>query len=145
MYAVPYQPDLQRALDELKEREFKAGRYYPAIDDICTSYVHPEHIVGPGAQHATIDAALEASQESGTQSVLDMVSVGPTPGLQTVVPLDDESLEALFGTTHPTRRRVEEEMDEWLEPIGRGEGIAIVVFTDDGVPYEILFAGYSFD
>src|SRR5436189_6379531 len=27
-YCVPYQPDIQKVLDELREREFKAARFY---------------------------------------------------------------------------------------------------------------------
>ena len=144
MYAVPYQDDLQAALDDLKDREFRAGRYYPAIDDILTSYVHPEGIEGPGAQHATIEEALEASEDSGTQSVLDMVSIGSTPGPHIVVPLSEAAREGFFGTAHPTRAMVEGN-DEWIEDIGRGEGVVIALFTEDGAPHELLFAGYSFD
>ena len=31
MYLVPYQPNFQRALDELREREFEQGRYNPVM------------------------------------------------------------------------------------------------------------------
>ena len=60
MYVVPYQEDLQAALDALKQREFRAGRYFPAIEDILTSYVHPEHIEGP-ASHLSCWAASSLS------------------------------------------------------------------------------------
>jgi hypothetical protein len=144
MYAVPYEVDLQSALDGLKQREFQAGRYYPAIEDITTSYIHPENMHGPGAQHASIEEALEASGESGTQSVLDMVSIGSAAGPQTVVPLDDPTLLSLFGTTHPTRAMVDRSY-RWLNDAQRGEGVAVLLYGEDGTPLHVLFAGYSFD
>ena len=33
-YTVPYQADSQRALDTLREREFRAGRYNPVMRSI---------------------------------------------------------------------------------------------------------------
>lgn len=107
------------------------------------SHTGRRHIKGPAKRHRTIEEALDASEESGTQSVLDMVSVGTTPGPQVVVPLGGDELRAFFGTPHPTRAAVEE-TDDWLEEIGRGEGVAIVLYEGDR-PAEILFAGYSFD
>ncbi|PWU50199.1 hypothetical protein DLE60_23765 [Micromonospora globispora] len=34
-YTVPYQPDLNAALHELRERVFAEGRYYWAVGDYC--------------------------------------------------------------------------------------------------------------
>ena len=59
------------------------------------------------------------------------------------VPLDDETLEAFFETTHPTHEAVEENMD-FLEDIERGQCVYIIVFKE-GRAEEIFFAGYSYD
>jgi hypothetical protein len=144
MYVVPYQADLQAALDALKEREFQAGRYFPAIEDFLTSYVHPEGMEGPGAQHASIEEALGATDACGTQSVLDMIWIGATPALQTVVPMTSAASMSFFGTDRPTREMVESNY-AWIEDIGRGEGVAIVIHSETGAPEGIYFAGYSFD
>jgi len=51
-YFVPYQPDFQKALDELREREFRAGRYNPVIDFL--EFDEPAFSKQkPGAQHAS--------------------------------------------------------------------------------------------
>jgi hypothetical protein len=60
-----------------------------------------------------------------------------------VVPLPDDVLEELYGTTEPTRAMVEGNMD-FLEDVDRGMGVYIILYRD-GKPDEICFAGYSFD
>lgn len=143
LYAVPYQPDVQGALDALKEREFRAGRYYPAIRDITASYVHPEGMKGPGAKHGSIEEALENSEDAGTQTVLDMIAVSDEPGFQLVTRVPDELLRALYGTNQPTREMVDEN-PEFLADIGRGEGVWLTLYRD-GHPHELMFGGYSMD
>ena len=140
-YVVPYQADVQAALDSLREREFKAGRYSPVMR-------YPPFPVGPdspapGAKHRTIAEALEATETEGTRSILDLDRIADTPGHFRVTPLDPATLEEHFGTTKPTLEMVEENTD-FFEDIERGEGIYIVLY-DNGEPSELFFAGYSFD
>ena len=73
-YFVAYQSNIQRALDALREREFRAGRYNPVVPllEFPISGDYP----GPGARHASIEAAIEASDADGTRSILDMTRVG---------------------------------------------------------------------
>jgi hypothetical protein len=140
-YVVKYQPDIDAALQELRQREFRAGRYNPVM------WFPPFPVLptspAPGAQHATIEEAIEDSDADGTRSILDLQQVGEEPDFFTVCPLDDDSLEQLYGTTQPTRQAVEDNM-EFFEDLERGHGIYIVLYKDDK-PDEILFAGYSFD
>jgi hypothetical protein len=70
MYFVPYESDLQSALDKLKERELRAGRYNPVLRELPFP-VDPGG-PAPGPAHASIDAARAAAGESGTRSILDM-------------------------------------------------------------------------
>jgi hypothetical protein len=140
-YFVPYEPEINKALQSLRRREFEAGRYNPVV-------MFPEFPVTassprPGAGHASIAEALEASEADGTRSILDMERVSEKPGLGVVVPLAAEALAELYGTAHPTREMIEENMD-FLEDIERGQGVYIVVY-DGPKPSEILFAGYSYD
>jgi len=116
-YFVPYQSDINKALLELKQQEFAAGRYNPAIP-------FPEFPIGPnsprpGPKHSSIKAALNASMEDGTRSILDIERVSTKPDYQTVCPIENEELMSLYATTKPTRAQVEDNMD-FFEAIERG-------------------------
>ena len=126
-YFVPYEADIQAALEKLREREFRAGRFH-------------------GREHrpATIDEAREVADADGTRSILDIDRVGDEPDFGVVVPLPPERLVELFGTDRPTRAMVEGNHD-FYEEIERGQGVYIVVYDDRGKPSEIFFAGYSYD
>jgi hypothetical protein len=140
-YVVPYQANLQAALDDLRQREFKAGRYNPAMP-------FPDFPIGPdspspGAKHRTIADAQEDSDADGTRSILDIERIGDVPDYSVAAPLDTKILQELYGTTRPTREIVEENMD-FLEDIERGQAAYVILYSN-GVPEEVLFAGYSFD
>ncbi len=135
-YIVKYQPDVDAALQELREKEFRAGRYNPVVP-----FPDPRS-PAPGAKHRTIREALRASGADGTRSILDLERVSKEPKLGAVAPLPDEALLQLYGTTRPTREMVEQGADS--EYIERGQGIYIIIYRDD-LPDEILFAGYSYD
>ena len=142
-YYVNYQPDLQAALRALRDREFQAGRYNPAMPFVQSSDFFGADARAPGAQHASILDALLASDADGTRSILDLFSVEDTPGDNVAHRLSDEQLQQLLGTTRPTHEIIEN-CDDLFEPIERGQGVCIVVYKDDQ-PDEIFFAGYSFD
>lgn len=140
-YFTNYQRNILDALQELREREFMAGRYSPAADDLEFPIV-PES-PAPGAAHESIEDALNDSGEEGTCSILDLHTIADKPDLYTAGRLSDERLSALYGTTQPTREMVERNMD-FFRDIDRGEGLYIVIYKD-GVPDGLFFAGYSFD
>jgi hypothetical protein len=140
-YFVEYQPDIEGALQNLRRREFQAGRYYPAMWFL--NFPIELNLSPPGAQHDTIEKALIASDASGTQSILDMRKVSDTPELGAVTALPTEQSLALFGTTRPTHEMVDSS-DELFELLDRGQGVYILVYENDE-PAEIFFAGYSFD
>jgi hypothetical protein len=128
------------ALQELREREFRAGRYYPVV-----KFPPPARAdaPAPGARHRTIREALRAAGAEGTRSILDLDHVSKRPEFGAVARLPDEMLLHLYGTTRPTRQMVEQSaVSEYIER--RGEGIYIVLYRDDQ-PDEIVFAGYSCD
>jgi hypothetical protein len=140
-YFVKYNADVDAALQKLRKREFEAGRYNPVIR-------HLEFPIGPdspspGAQHSSIQEALEAADADGTRSILDLDHVSEEPDFCAVAPLPTEELERLFGTDQPTHEMIEQN-DELFEGMDRGQGIYIVAYKH-GRPDEILFAGYSFD
>lgn len=126
-YFVPYEDDVQAALDKLREREFLAGRYRGSDD-------------GPESIHEI----REWRDEDGTGSILDITAVAEEPDFCTAAPLSREELIDLFGTDRPTRRLIEQHLSDVYENIDRGQGVYIVAYEGDK-PSEIFFGGYSFD
>jgi hypothetical protein len=141
-YLVPYQPNFQRALDELRAREFDQGRYNPVMP-------YPPELVdettppGPGRQHETIEDALCETDADGSRSILDIERVGTEADFGVARRLTEEELQAHFGTTTPTREQVLEVMP--TEDIERGEAVCLTAYDEVGYPTEIFFAGYSCD
>ena len=162
-YFTPYQRDIQAALQVLRENEFKAGRYDPAMQMAAPpsymfqfSFPPDETSPAPGAKHASIEEALEASMESGTGSILDLSRITTEPDFFSACPLSDDELVMLFGTSQPSRELLEsvlikQERDFGHDPselfweqIDRGQGRYIVTYAGSE-PSEIFFVGYSFD
>jgi hypothetical protein len=125
-YFVPYEDEIASALEKLRVREFRAGRYH-----------------GAEAHPATIEEVLENMDEDGTRSILDMTHVAEQPDFFAVAPLSPDQLLSLFGTRQPTHEMIVGNYDLY-EEIDRGQGVYIIVYKD-GKPAEIFFAGYSFD
>jgi hypothetical protein len=125
-YTVPYEPDIQAALDKLRRRVFESKEFNGAEFDPPT----PE-------------AALELTECDGTRSILDISSISARPQFCCASPLLSGELERYFGTRKPTRAMVEESYDIW-EDIDRGTARYIIVYDGDE-PTELFFAGYSFD
>jgi hypothetical protein len=140
-YFVKYQAEVGAALQELREREFAAGRYNPVLP--FPDFPVGPHSPAPGAQHASIDEAMEDADADGTRSILDLNHVAERPDFFAVAPLDEGTLRRLYGTTTPTRAMVEQKMD-FLDDVERGQGVFLVLYRD-GQPDELCFAGYSFD
>jgi hypothetical protein len=142
MYLVPYQPNFQRALDELREREFEAGRYNPAM-------FMPPHLVddnsppGPGRQHDTIEEAQIEADADGTRSILDIDRVANEPDFGVAQRLTEAELQELFGTPTPTREQVLEIMPP--EDGERGQAVCLPVYDAVGYLIEIFFGGWSCD
>lgn len=140
-YFVKYQSDINAALQALRKREFKAGRYNPVLDLI--DFPLDSESPAPGADHDSIEEAIEAAGADGTRSILDIESVSDEPEFCTASPVPDETLIGLYGTTEPTRKMIEEN-DEFLEDVERGHAVYIIVYNG-GKPDEIYFGGLSFD
>lgn len=142
-YFVEYKPDLNEALQELREREFKAGRYNPAMFSLYSLFPIGPNSPAPGAQHDSIEEAFEEADADGTRSILDIQGIAEERNFCVAAPLADEMLQSLYGTTQPTHQMIEQNM-EFFEDLERGHCIYIIVFKN-GKPDEIFFAGYSFD
>jgi hypothetical protein len=140
-YTVKYKANTQAALDELRQREFRAGRYNPVMPFI--TFPITDASPAPGAEHDSIEEAMEEADADGTRSILDIDKISDEPDFCKATPMAAELLEELYGTTQPTRSQVEENMD-FLEDLERGHALYTTLYKD-GQPDELFFAGYSFD
>ncbi len=140
-YTVKYRPDIAAALDDLRQREFRAGRYNPVMPFIPFPITPASP--APGPRHRTIAEAIAASDADGTRSILDITDIADEPDFGVACPLDPEVLESLYGTVRPTAAEVEAN-PEFLEEVERGHAVYVVCYTGD-TPTEIVFAGYSYD
>ena len=141
-YFVPFETDLQKVLDRLREREFAAGRYYTPNSDMdwaAQQFLNQE----PPAKPRSMDEAIKAAGESGTRSILDITSIAQAPDYGVASPLEDGVLISLYGTDKPSPQMVRENMNFWKK-IGRGMCRYIILYKD-AKPVEICFAGYSYD
>lgn len=165
-YYTKYKKGISTALQLLRQQEFAAGRYYPALPAI--HFPITAESPAPGSQHSSIEEAIEEAEEEGTRSILDIFQAASVPyataiasssygGMElfcTTFPLSTDELIRLFNTDQPTHDQVEmvivttqhnrEAAEEFWESIDRGTGRHIVVYENDQ-PAEIFFAGYSFD
>jgi hypothetical protein len=143
-YFVPYQPDLSAALEALREREFRAGRFFQPTE------VPPGffgRLLGrpptKAKPPASVREAIKLAGATGTRSILDMEKVGGHFECGVVASLPGEELRRLFGTDQPARKNVENS-EALVEELDRGQGVAVVTYAH-GNPDGILFFGYSYD
>jgi hypothetical protein len=149
-YVVNYKADINEALQELREREFRAGRYNPVIESPYDLFPIGPHSPAPGPQHKTMVEAYLATEANGTRSIIDIEGVSDQPGFRRAVALEDDVLREVFGTTRPTRAMVEakgyllfSEIENHYR-LRRGKAIFFILYRDDQ-PDEIYFAGRSID
>ena len=157
-YFTPYREDIGEALQVLRQLEFAAGHYDPALQSASPPvytfqlrFPPGDHWPSPGAQHTTIEKALGAGEAEGTGSILDIMRISGQPDFCSASPVAHSDLVELFGAIEPTKEAVnltflETNGNGWgyLEFIPRGQARYILVFKDNK-PDEIFFLGFSFD
>lgn len=117
-YVVPWQPDITKALQELRADVFARGDYLGAEEGFPT----PEE-------------AIQMS-EAGTRSTLDITKITAEPAMCAASPLDEDDLDYYFGTTTPTVSQIEEGDKIWSD-IDRGTARYVVAY-EDGKPAKIV-------
>lgn len=125
-YTVPYETDIQRALEKLRAQVFASRKFN-----------------GAEFEPATPEEALEFAAEDGTRSILDIMQVSDEPDFCCAAPLSPAELQQYFGTDKPTRVDIDNSDDFW-EDIERGHCRYVILHEGDE-PKQIFFAGYSFD
>lgn len=140
-YLVPYEEELQDALDRLREREFAAGRYNPVMRRL--DFVEPAFSRQyRKAQHDSIEDAIMDAGEEGTRSILDIHEVRERADFGVAAPLPRAALMSLYGTERPTQDAVRANKD-FLGYAAAGQCIYVTVYERDA-PTHLLFAGRSF-
>ena len=156
-YFVPYDSDINGALNRLREEVFKQGKYYkPALfyekllqdigDQLESDVVEgveksiEEYRTMPEPE--SIDELIEMNAESGTHSIIDMHNVGSEPGFGTITPMPENMLIELFQTACPNHSQVEKQIDQMFNTIR--SCYYLLVYEDD-IPKEIFFIGFSGD
>ena len=133
-YFVPYQEDINKALQELREEVFKAGGYQKPYEptgeelEAAKSYL-ASLSPNPERTRKELDAILAFSEaikrprrsvrapktiiqllkqcgEQGTHSILDIERVSSTPAFGAVTPLSRQQFLEVFGTEQPTHVQV---------------------------------------
>jgi hypothetical protein len=147
-YVVPSEENLLDALDKLREREFRAGRYFPARWELEFSLGDGTTPQAPTTDsvpaHASIEEARKAAAEDGTKSILDVDRISETADWGAASPVDDDDLESCFGSTTPERETLGEGFPFLLETLGRGEARYLLLY-EHGAPAAIVFVGLSYD
>jgi hypothetical protein len=142
-YVVDYRQDIGAALNALRNREFVAGRYNPVTPYPGDLLPIGPHSLAPGAAHASIEDALQASDADGTRSILDINSIADAPTFCASCAFSSDELTRLFGTTTPSVDQINA-CDEFWDTLERGQARHIVIHGSNG-PTHLFFAGYSFD
>ena len=101
----------------------------------------------PKQKPKTIEKLLELQAESGTHSILDIVSISPEPEFGAISPFPRSKLVEFFGSETPSHAEIEEadesgSLEEFV--LERWQGIYIIAYRD-GSPSEIFFTGCSGD
>jgi hypothetical protein len=136
-YWVPYEADLQSALEKLRARVFAEGSYFKGWGEY--------EVKSPASIEDLFDQMGELGTiTEGTHSILDMDSVGVESEHGVLCPLTDEELVAKFGTTKPSRAQIEAEESALQSWRYRWEGTYVVAYDGES-PTEILFVGFSGD
>lgn len=128
-YFAEYDADIQKALDRLRETEWKAGRYEPCFHEKLGKYLFEldfsprSTFPAPGGCHESTEAAFKDGGADGTNSILDIFRAITTPfprvenpmmaddvveRFLTAAPVSDQELQHLFGTTTPTSEQIED-------------------------------------
>lgn len=158
-YIVPFQEDINQALQELRQQEFAAGKYYRpgtfiemALNRNIVAADEREQLeaalksLNALPAPLTIEELFEQNGESGTHSIIDIFSVSAAPEFGTVSPLSDEELMEIFGHARPHIDEVLEEskLEELYDRRERWEGLYVICYTNN-MPMQIFFCGCSGD
>jgi len=157
---VPYQSDITKVLNDLREQVFQSGMFYKRepfwqdLDDDEYTNKEDEDLreqltdwlgtMKVMKEPATIEELLMWNGEDGTHSMIDITGISSTPDFGKAAPLSSQQLVDLFGTEKPARNLVEQKVTEIMQLRERWQATYIIVYKDE-LPDQIFFTGYSGD
>jgi hypothetical protein len=167
-YSVPFRPDMQAALDELRQKVYDEGDYLKIdpnpdlslpLDQFVAKYdsAHDDGILEAMLEArerfealprpTDPDSLLEWQGSEGTHSIIDMANgVTEKPQIFAVAPITERELLAVFGTVRPHIDQVQIELARgWIGERERWHGTYLLSYRDDGSPDAIHFVGCSGD
>lgn len=160
LYFVPYQPNVEEALQKLREEVFRKGEFPVESEDatpdspaaaramrkLKESNAKYRQTLLKHDKAKTIDGLLEVAGYPGTHSILDVRHVAEervnADEYYVVVPASKSDLLKWFGTDKPTRSMIEtsQEYENRFDWYPR-----YFIIYKDGLPNEICFAGVTGD
>lgn len=167
-YSVPFRPDIEAALQDLRQEVYDRGEYY-AIEPNPDLLLPLEEFVAryrSDSGDGILEFMLEEREKflelapptdpdsrfawqggEGTHSIIDMAcGVSPEPELFAVSPMTDEELVSELGTTRPRTPAVRALLAEgWVGLRDRWYGSYLISYREDDTPDEIHFFGFSGD
>lgn len=165
-YFVPYQHDVEQALQTLRAHVFetKAYSHLPLIGErklvlkwlfhkvlsfeeqsriLAESATHPWHIPEAVITSPQDVDHLNLLSSGNTHSIMDVDCVTGYPMYGAFTPMPSNELMYYFGTVAPTRDHVQQDPSWGLDyKLPRRQGIYIILYQD-GQPHEIYFTGWS--
>ena len=141
-YVVKYNPDVEAALRELREREFAAGRYNPAMPFILFPITPASP--APGAA-PRIRSRRRWRTPRKTALGRSWTSTGSRTS-RTSERWPRSTTRRCWSTSArpPRPGRQSSKTTASSTTSSRGQGVYVVLYKD-GVPDELFFAGYSYD
>jgi hypothetical protein len=172
-YFVPYQPDIQAALDRLRHQAYEKGDYWKIgtrleviaqtrkdlerlgdessipkeqrIRGHLESYIRMlEALPEPKTIDEKIAEVMAINETDGANSILDIDRISGAPAFGVAAPLSDTELIGLFGTARPSHAMIVEHKLELMGWRDTSMATYVIVYRDDK-PDEIYFTGFSGD
>jgi hypothetical protein len=165
MSFAPYQPDMNKVIQDLREDAFRNGKYYNFAEyalkqlrdldyeDYNPYEYHPRYRLTKAelerlkilSQPETLEDLIKIQGDSGTHCIIDIDGISPTPQYRMATPVSEEQLVELFGTTKPTRTMVEMLKPHFKDLINEyWMAVCLVVYKNDE-PDEVFIYGITGD
>ncbi|BDI33514.1 hypothetical protein CCAX7_55650 [Capsulimonas corticalis] len=162
---IPYQPDIEAALKQLRNEVFERGDYsYGGLDTLAATIerLDPEAgrkyrerlaLLSPNITKSrrpkSIESLLKKYGDTGAHSVLDIDHICAAPEYGGLSPVPEDCVVEIFGTPYPSRDLLSPDNGGGLRLYdcnlyGRWSAVYLVLFTGE-TPTEYYIEGCSGD
>jgi hypothetical protein len=133
-YIIPYQPDYQVALDELRATTFARGAYFQPWT---------ERTLTPTPPPASIEEAVERCGEEGTHSILDIVALSLVAGPGLACLVSSRERQRIYGTLTPTEEDIRDHRFALVHTLEPGQARILTIHDEAGEPMKLYIEGLS--